>query len=608
MTSRNSIIARLFKVFYRRRTRKNVRTTERSTIRTNDDITLKNLQSCQNNLNQQLGQLGGQLSSGSSNNNNNNNSTLRPISVNNNNPADRLSTGMRRDWRSGYTPIDELLQEMRLEFPNPAQHLNWIPFEEFVNCIFTAKGGFSTIYEATWSTSGKTVSLKSLNNSQNLSIEYLNELKKNWILFLQPQFLRCYGITQQPTTGEFMMVMQYAPYGDLRSLQRNNSTLSWKDKVQILQQITSGICEIHKRELIHGDLHSGNILGLEESHFVIADVGLCGPANKSPEKKEIYGVVPYLAPEVLKGHEPTKKSDTYSFAIIMWEICAGCKPYLNIAHDADLVNEIIKGKRPPIPINTPSFYSQLMISCWDPNPSKRPDFDDVSKTICHWLVDDSLEASLRKGSSKSALKNSSKRPHPDAVYFSRILDFPEFKEARRRQYHSLNIPRSVSDQGTETLINEYQASNNQTQTSTPTSTPTSTQTSTLTSEQISTQQISKETSSKETSSSNQLLFPPLQNSHTLRNSYNNPPTFRDANTFSTNTKEQYKFSPPKEYSFLSQPPPPPPGIQNERPLNNPRGIQNVISIFIPDDDIKTLQTFWASEGRNMSRKSLSNLI
>ncbi|CAG8440899.1 1025_t:CDS:2 [Diversispora eburnea] len=355
------------------------------------------------------------------------------MSVNNNNPADRLSTGMRRDWRSGYTPIDELLQEMRLEFPNPAQHLNWIPFEEFVNCIFTAKGGFSTIYEATWSTSGKTVSLKSLNNSQNLSIEYLNELKKNWILFLQPQFLRCYGITQQPTTGEFMMVMQYAPCGDLRSL-RNNNTLR---------------------------------------------------------------------------------------------------------------------KRPPIPINTPSFYSNLMISCWDPNPSKRPDFENISKIIYHWLVDDSLEASLRKGSSKSALKSSSKKQHPDAVYFSRILDFPEIKESRRRQYHSLNIPRS------------------------------------------------------ETSTSNQLLFAPLQNSHTLRNSYNNPPTFRDANTFSTNTK----FSPPKDtYSFLSQPPPPPPGIQSERSLNNPRGIQNVISIFIPDDDIKTLQTFWATEGRNMSRKSLSNLI
>ncbi|CAG8523252.1 13356_t:CDS:2 [Acaulospora morrowiae] len=564
------IFRRIFvKIFLRKRTQKNDGTNERSVvgiITTSDDTKIENLEDDNNNYNQNYNQI--------------DDSMLRPISVNNN-PADRLSSSTRRDWRSGYKPIDEFLQEMRLEYPHPTQHLNWVPFEEFVNYKTVAKGGFSTIYEATWTTSGQIVALKCLSDSQDISTEYLNELKRNWILLLQPQFLRCFGITQQPTTGEFMMVIQYAPFGDLRSHLQNNQTLSWKDKVRILKQIARGIGEMHKRDLVHGDLHSGNVMNLDNTHFVIADVGLCGPANKSTEKSGIYGVIPYLAPEVLKGQEHSKKSDVYSFAIIMWEICSGVKPYMNVAHDINLVNDILNGRRPPIPVGTPSFYSELMTSCWDADPIKRPDFVEISNTIYRWLVNDSLESSLRKNSMKSTIKNLSnkKTQHPDAVYHSRLLDFPEIKETRRRQYLSLNIPLS----GQET-VNESQTSVDE-------------------SDQT---QISTETSPNQSPSS-----PHSTNSFNrsqFRNSYNYPPTSRDNANYTPNSKEVYKFAPPKDaYSFLSHPPPIP-ANQNERTLSNSRVPNNVLSIFIPDDDIQTLQSFWATEGRNMSRKSLSNLI
>jgi streptomycin 6-kinase len=49
---------------------------------------------------------------------------------------------------------------------------------------------------------------------------------------------------------------------------------------------------MHKRDLIHGDLHSGNIMNIDRSHFVIGGVGLCGPANRITRKKAIYGVLP----------------------------------------------------------------------------------------------------------------------------------------------------------------------------------------------------------------------------------------------------------------------------------------------------------------------------
>ncbi|CAG8502745.1 2766_t:CDS:2 [Funneliformis caledonium] len=145
-------------------------------------------------------------------------------------PPNRASTGQpRRDWRSGYKPIDELIQEIRLEFPYPSHNLNWIPYDEFVGSRLITQGGFSSIFEAMWNKSGQTVALKCLKDSQDLSSDYLNEIKTHWGLFSQPQFLRCYGITQYPITGEFMIVLQYASFGDLRLHLQRGSTISFNN-------------------------------------------------------------------------------------------------------------------------------------------------------------------------------------------------------------------------------------------------------------------------------------------------------------------------------------------------------------------------------------------
>jgi serine/threonine protein kinase len=47
---------------------------------------------------------------------------------------------------------------------------------------------------------------------------------------------------------------------------------------------------------------------------------MCQPANKQSDKIEgIYGILPYMAPEVLRGHQYTKAADIYSFGIVMNE-------------------------------------------------------------------------------------------------------------------------------------------------------------------------------------------------------------------------------------------------------------------------------------------------
>jgi serine/threonine protein kinase len=60
---------------------------------------------------------------------------------------------------------------------------------------------------------------------------------------------------------------------------------------------------------------------------LITDIGIKKPTIKFTsvlrEKEEIYGVLPYLAPEVLYFKRFTNASDIYSFGVMMNEIISG---------------------------------------------------------------------------------------------------------------------------------------------------------------------------------------------------------------------------------------------------------------------------------------------
>ncbi|CAB4422610.1 unnamed protein product [Rhizophagus irregularis] len=75
-----------------------------------------------------------------------------------------------------------------------------------------------------------------------------------------------YGITQDPSTLEYMFIMRFAPQGDLRRyLLRNFNNLSLPNKLGIAQTtICAELEKIHEKGWVHGDLHSGNILLLNE--------------------------------------------------------------------------------------------------------------------------------------------------------------------------------------------------------------------------------------------------------------------------------------------------------------------------------------------------------
>ncbi|RIB18448.1 kinase-like domain-containing protein [Gigaspora rosea] len=156
-----------------------------------------------------------------------------------------------------------------------------------------------------------------------------------------------HGITQHPETKNYIMVIEFAQNRDLHYfLNKTANTLSWIEKLSLLQEISRGLNSIHKNKFIHRDLHSRNVLIEYDGGATIADLGISKPVNELSDNSSIYGVIPNVAPEVLNGGTFTQASDIYSFGMIVWEVISGCRP----------------------------FYDQLvelMERCWHQDPEKR---------------------------------------------------------------------------------------------------------------------------------------------------------------------------------------------------------------------------------------------
>ncbi|GBB86633.1 hypothetical protein RclHR1_01300018 [Rhizophagus clarus] len=190
------------------------------------------------------------------------------------------------------------------------------------------------------------VILKRLDNIDNINQEFINQLYRYYKCLQRESLADYFGMTKDPTLC-YMFVMSYYENENLYSyLNEFMGVLCWRDIVDMLWAIPAGLNFITERDLIHGYLHRKNILdenGMDSIDTKIADTGLHGPVDKQISSKQIYGVIPFVAPKIFNGYTLTKESDIYSFGMIMWMLSAGIRPYCDRPHDSQLIQEICSG-------------------------------------------------------------------------------------------------------------------------------------------------------------------------------------------------------------------------------------------------------------------------
>ncbi|KAL0484907.1 serine/threonine-protein kinase CTR1 [Acrasis kona] len=255
-----------------------------------------------------------------------------------------------------------------------------IKYEELDIQNKIGKGSFGTVFKGGYH--GSSVAIKLIQSNQSSDEQALEREIKIMMKLFHPNIVQFLGVCLVEKAS--LIVTELMDGGSLEEIIFGRRKISIKKKVLLLRDVSSGMSYLHNKEppLIHRDLKPHNILvDKDVTCAKVCDFGISkfceGPDRNT---KGRVGTNGFIAPEVLDGENYNMSCDVYSFGIVMYEV------YYEVhAYSLDQYNEknVISGSlRPKLDAGIFKLhpeYAKLMVSCWDPDSSARPNFSLIQQ-------------------------------------------------------------------------------------------------------------------------------------------------------------------------------------------------------------------------------------
>mmetsp|Transcript_2326 Transcript_2326/g.5569 ORF Transcript_2326/g.5569 Transcript_2326/m.5569 type:complete len:548 (-) Transcript_2326:431-2074(-) len=282
--------------------------------------------------------------------------------------------------------------------PAPADVSEWEVSESQLNFMEKiASGAFGVLYRGTYC--GQEVAIKVLKTGEKSSQEEVyREFAQELSIIRKVRhrnIVQLIGAMTKPP--RLCLVTEFMKGGSVLQFLHKHAPLKLAQLIKLSSGVALGMDYLHKLSIIHRDLKTANLLMDENEVVKVADFGVarvkCTDGSSMTAETGTYR---WMAPEVISHQYYNHKCDVFGYGILLWELVSGGDiPYPGYTPLQAAVGVVQRGLRPTIPPSCHPVIAQVMQYCWQPDPSARPEFEQIVELLKH--TDTPGEAAEAKG-------------------------------------------------------------------------------------------------------------------------------------------------------------------------------------------------------------------
>jgi serine/threonine protein kinase len=156
------------------------------------------------------------------------------------------------------------------------------------------------------------------------------------------------------------IVMEFLRGTSLQARLEAEPPLTIDDKLDIVQQLCSGLGYAHEQGIVHRDVKPANIFLLTDSTVKLLDFGIAKLTTSNLTRQgDVLGSPSYMSPEQVLGKENVDgRADVFSAGVVLFELLAGRKPFEGDTTTA-IVLKILHEEAPAVDSIHPGIPSRL---------------------------------------------------------------------------------------------------------------------------------------------------------------------------------------------------------------------------------------------------------
>jgi serine/threonine protein kinase len=260
------------------------------------------------------------------------------------------------------------------------------------------RGGMGVVYRAIDTRLGRAVAIKALPEHLADDEERLARFEREartLAALNHPNVAGIHGVEEHQ--GRRYLVLEYVD-GETLAERLDRGTLAVDEALEVCGQIAAGVEAAHEAGIIHRDLKPGNVKLTPDGKVKVLDFGLAKEAEEGSSSSVdltrsptltaaqsptaagvILGTAPYMSPEQARGRPVDRRSDIWSFGVVLYECLTGASPYVGETV-SDSIAAILQADvdLDRLPVGTPRLVRRVLRRCLARDKDRRyRDIGDV---------------------------------------------------------------------------------------------------------------------------------------------------------------------------------------------------------------------------------------